>query len=128
MLSNLLEKFNIKYEDLNAAEKETLDTWYKALASRQITTSDIQDFIKRLIEAVERELADVKESTSFWSFLFRRKQDIFLKARLKNYLMIHDFLLGPEKARKHIEQSLQNIRSGLINRRATILAWHDAKN
>ena len=111
MLSNLLEKFNIKYEDLNAAEKETLDTWYKALASRQLAIGDVKEFVSRLIEAVERELADVKESTSFWSFLFRTKQDIFLKARLKNYLMLHDFLTGPDKARKHIEQSLQNINT-----------------
>jgi hypothetical protein len=111
MLSNLLEKFNVNYEDLNAAEKETLDQWQKALAQKQLTLEGVKDHVRSLIEAVDRELADVKESTSLWSFLFRRHQDIFLKARLKNYLMLYDFLTAPDKARKYIEQSLSNIKS-----------------
>src|SRR4051812_19783963 len=108
MLSNLLEKHGIKYEDLNAVEKETLSKWQEVLLKNELNLPAVKDYIGQLIEAVERELADVKESTSLWSFLFRKK-DIFLKARLKNYLMIQDFLSGPDKARKYIEQSLQNI-------------------
>lgn len=110
MLSNLLEKHGIKYEDLNATERETLNQWYKMLAERVLTVGNVKEYVEQLIRAVEQELADVKESTSVWSFLFRRKQDTFLKARLKNYLILYDFLTGPEKARKYIEQSLQNIK------------------
>ncbi len=110
MLSNLLEKFNVNYEDLNAAERETLDQWQKALAQKQLTLESVKDYLRSLIEAVEKELADVKESTSFWSYIFQHKKDTFLKARLKNYLMLYDFLSAPDKARKYIEQSIQNIK------------------
>lgn len=110
MLSNLLEKAGIKYEDLNPTERETLSQWHKLLADKVLTVGNVKEYVEQLIRAVEQELADVKESTSLWSFLFRRKQDIYLKARLKNYLILHDFLTGPEKARKYIEQSLQNIK------------------
>lgn len=110
MLSSLLERHGIKYDDLNAAERETLSQWHQMLAQRILTVGNVKDYVEQLIRAVEQELADVKESTSFWSFLFRRKKDIFLKARLKNYLMLYDFLTGPEKAQKYIEQSIQNIK------------------
>jgi uncharacterized coiled-coil protein SlyX len=109
-MQSLLDKFNVDYEDLNAAEKETLDQWQKALAQKQLTLESVKDYLRSLIEAVEKELADVKESTSFWSYMFQHKKDTFLKARLKNYLMLYDFLSAPEKARKYIEQSIQNIK------------------
>ena len=101
MLSNLLDKFGVKYEDLTTAEKDTLNQWSKALASTELTLSDVKDHIRALIEAVERELA---------TYNLNKDQDLFLKARLKNYLMISDFLTGPDKAKKYIEQSIQNIK------------------
>ena len=110
MLSSLLEKFNVKYEDLNPAEKETLSQWYQALESNELTLAKVKEYLDSLIKAVEREMADVQESTSIWLWLSHRKKDIFLKGRLKNYLMLHDFLSAPDKARKYIEQSLTNIK------------------
>lgn len=101
MLSSLLDKFGIKYEDLNTAEKETLNQWVQALSKSELTLSGVKDYVKALIEAVERELA---------TYDLPRNKDLFLKARLKNYLMIHDFLTGPDKAKKYIEQSIQNIK------------------
>jgi hypothetical protein len=109
MLSNLLERFQSNYENLNSAERETLNKWLEALSQNELTVEKIKDYVVHLVNATEKDLADVKESTSFWSLLFRRKQDIFLKARLKNYLTLQDFLTAPEKAKKHIEQSLKNI-------------------
>ena len=106
----LLEEKGIKYESLNPAEKDTLNQWYQTLAKQELTLPGVQDYVKHLIEAVEKELSDLKESTSFWSYLFTFKHDIYLKARLKNYLLLSDFLSGPERARKHIEQSLNNIK------------------
>jgi hypothetical protein len=110
MLSNLLEKYSLKYEDLNSAEKETLDQWAQALESKVLTVEGIKDYLAALIAAVEKELADVRESTSVWTYFFGWKKDFYLKARLKNYLMLYDFLSAPEKARKYIEQSLKNIK------------------
>src|SRR5258708_4478488 len=101
MLSSLLDKFGVKYEDLTIAEKETLQQWTTALASKELTLENVKDHIRTLIEAVERELAN---------YNLQKDQDLFLKARLKNYLMISDFLTGPDKAKKYIEQSLSNIK------------------
>lgn len=104
-----IEKKGLSYDQLNAAEKETLNQWQQSLAAKQITLENVKDYVARLIEAVERELAELKESTSLWTFLFSWKRDYYLKARLRNYLMIHDYLSGPDNARKYIEQTIQNI-------------------
>ncbi len=106
----LLESKGIKIESLNPAERETLQQWYEALAKNQVTLENVKDYLKRLIEAVEKDLSDLKESTSLWSHLFNFKRDIYLKARLKNYLLLSDFLTGPERAKKAIEQTISNIK------------------
>ena len=110
MLTSLLEQHGIKYEDLNALEKETLQKWQQLLNTNELTLPAVKDFVAKLIEAVEREITDLKESTSFWTWIAAWKKDFYLKARLKNYLMIQDFLTGPDRARKHIEQSISNIK------------------
>jgi hypothetical protein len=109
-MPNLLDNFGIEYDQLNPAEKETLQEWQKALEKNQITLKDVKGYVSNLIEAVQKELADIREATSFWTYLFGWKKDFYIKARLKNYLMLHDFLTGPEKARKYIEQSLSQIK------------------
>jgi len=108
-IPSLLEENGLKLEELNSAERETLEKWSQAWQRQEITPEKIRDMLVMLIEGVQKELANVSESTSFWSFLFHRKKDIFLKARLKNYLMLKDFLTGPERARKFIEENLKNI-------------------
>ena len=72
--------------------------------------SSVSGYLKSLIEAASKELSELKESTSFWTYLYGWKKDFYLKARLKNYLILYDFLSAPEKARKYIEQSLKNIK------------------
>lgn len=101
MLNLLLDKFNVKYEDLNQAEKETLNQWYQNLARNELTLPRVTEFLEKLIKDVERDLARYDLS---------KTEDLFLKARLKNYLMLHDFLSAPEKAKKHIEESIKNIK------------------
>src|SRR5258708_7273828 len=100
-LFKFLEDRGIKYETLTTAEKDTLDTWSQALTTNELTLQGVKDYIRALIEGVERELAN---------YNLDKNQDLFLKARLKNYLMLSDFLTGPDKAKKHIEQSIQNLK------------------
>lgn len=110
MLNRLLEQYGVNYEDLNAAEKETLEKWQKALEVKELSVATVTDHVKSLIDAVEKELVELKESTSFWTYLYQWKKDFYLKARLKNYLLLYDFLSTPEKARKYVEQSIKNIK------------------
>lgn len=111
-MSKLLEKFGIKYEDLNPAERETFSQWQEALTKSQLTLENVKDYLKNLIDAVQKEIIELKESTSLFTALFNWKKDFYLKARLKNYLMLQDFLTAPDKAQKYIEQSLINIKKG----------------
>lgn len=101
MLSHLLDRFNLNYEDLNPLEKETLNQWYLSLEKSELTLPKVKEYLENLIKAVENELA---------AYDLPKNQDLFLKARLKNYLMLSDFLTAPDKARKYIEESLNNLK------------------
>lgn len=39
------------------------------------------------------------------------KQDIFLKARLRNYILIEAFLTGPDKAREQLDRAIAGFAS-----------------
>lgn len=93
-LDDILEKVGYKFEDLNSLERETVISWSNALSSKDISVSDIRDFIDRLKVAVENELAVDGLS---------KTRDLYLKARLKNLLALEGFISGPEKAKKALE-------------------------
>jgi len=100
-ISELLAKYNLKYEDLNISEKETLQRWMEELASKEITLDDVKNYIREMITGVEMELAECD---------LNQKKDIFLKGRLKNYLLLLSFLEGPEKAKQALEKQLKNLK------------------
>ena len=54
-----------------------------------------------MTESVEQELCEHE---------LPRTKDIFLKARLKNYILLSDFLTTPDKAKKSLEQYLQGLK------------------
>ena len=101
-MDQLLEKLGLKYEDLNSAEKETLNSWYDALSKSQLTLESIKTYIATMRDSVEQELTKTDHNS---------KQDIFLKARLRNYMLLEAYLSTPERAKQAIEQQLSGIRS-----------------
>jgi len=111
MFQSLLEKYNLTYDQLNTSERETVMRWAKALETKTLTPEDIKAHINSLIVALEKDLAGLEAPTSLWAWLFTSKRDIYLKARLKNYLLLQDLLSGPERARQFIEAHLQNFKS-----------------
>jgi len=72
IIDNILEKYDLKYEDLNVNEKETLTSWLSVLDNKQLTLNNIKTFIISLRDSVEQELAQTGHNS---------KQDLFLKAR-----------------------------------------------
>lgn len=110
MLTELLSKYNLKYEDLNTEERETLLKWLDGLNRSVVTTEHIKQYITAMKDSLEAELADLAEPKSIWEYLFRSRKDLFRRARLKNYLLLLSFLTGPEKAKQALERSLQNIK------------------
>lgn len=100
MIDKLLEKVGLKYEDLNALEKETLNTWMETLQKGQVSVEKIKEYIGSMKEAVEQELAKADLGS---------KQDLFLKARLRNYMLLDAFLSTPERAKQQIENSISSM-------------------
>lgn len=97
MLDELLQKIGLKYEDLNSIEKETLGSWMQALNKSELSIPKIKDFIGAMRDSVEQELTRIDHNS---------KQDIFLKARLRNYMLLEAFLTSPEKAKEQIERAI----------------------
>lgn len=109
-VSDLLEKFNLGLDDLNSAERQTLNDWLGKLQTKQLTLPDVQTYIAAMISGIERELAGLEAPPSIVSWLFNNRRTLYLRARLKNCLMLQDFMLGPERAKKWIETQLANVK------------------
>lgn len=100
MIEEILKKYNLKYEDLKPVEKETLNTWLDALKQGQLTIEKVRDYIRTMRDSVEHELT--KSSVG-------NKDDLFLKARLRNLMLLEAFLSTPEKAKQAINRALAGI-------------------
>jgi hypothetical protein len=89
--------YNYSYDQLTPDERKQVDTWYDQLAQSKLTLEDVKGHITAMREAVENELTkpDVEPKT-----------DIFLKARLRNYMLIESLLHSPERAKKAVERSM----------------------
>lgn len=103
MLDEFLKQRGLKYEDLNALEKETYAKMAESLGASQITPEKLRDYISQMKYSVEEELS--KEPEKVWLF-FRNDKNILLKARLRNYLLLEAFLNSPERAKRMIESAI----------------------
>jgi hypothetical protein len=92
-LDNLVEKFG-GYEELSNAERETYKEHLKVIEGKPVTVEDTKKFVRSMITLVERLLVDALEATP---------ESINLKARLKNLLMLEQFLFAPDRAREALE-------------------------
>lgn len=100
MMDELLKKSGLTYEDLTPLERETLLTWMDALQKSQVSIEKVKEYITSMKEAVEQELTKSDLDS---------KQDLFLKARLRNYMLLDAFLTTPEKAKQQIENSISQM-------------------
>lgn len=103
-IDEFLGQIGIKFEDLDtpghSGERETLMQWLDSLQKNQLTIEGIHAYIKSMRDSVEMELTTTTISD---------KQDMLLKARLRNYMMLEAFLTAPEKAKRLMEQQLAMI-------------------
>lgn len=104
LLQKILDHAGVKsYEELTPAEKETYHNWEEALKQRQVTIETIKENISAMKNGIEQELS---------AHDLDPKQDLFLKARLRNYLLLEAFLQSPEKAEKALDRTL----SGMVRK------------
>lgn len=101
MLDELLKKFgfDLKYDQLTEDEQKTLHSWSDNLSKKELTLGHVVDYVSAMRQAVEKELTVTDLSN---------KQDIFLKARLKNYMMLDAFLTSPIKAKEALEKQINS--------------------
>jgi len=102
LVDKVLEKVGLKYDDLNSLEREQLNTWQEALSKNQISVESVKNYISSMRDSVEEELCKTDNGT---------KQDIFLKARLRNYKLIEAFLTKPEKAQEALDRAVAGLVS-----------------
>ncbi len=105
MIDEILEKFGLRYEDLNDGEKETLNSWYNAIQQNQLSVEEIRTYVIQMKDAVSLELSVTGISD---------KQDTLLKARLRNYTLLEAFLTTPEKAKLRMETALSGLKPGVV--------------
>jgi len=105
-IDKILKRRGLEYKDLSDAEKETYDDWLRALEKGQLSIDNVRDHITRMKYSVEEELSREPEYKKFLIFKFRNDNNILLKARLRNYLLLEAFLSSPERAKKAIERAV----------------------
>ena len=79
------------YDELSLDERETYRKMLEISESSKLSFDDVKNHIKSMRESVEFSLATEK---------LTKDQDIFYKARLKNYNLLEALFDRPEKARK----------------------------
>ena len=97
---DILEKLGVKYEDLNPVERETYNSKLSEIQKSGLSVDKIRDYVHRMKESVELELTKVGHES---------KQDIFLKARLRNYMLLEAFLDTPDRLKVQLEQMVSSL-------------------
>ena len=105
VLENILKRINpdLDYEQLTEDERSTLLTMSETLQKGELTVSGLKDFISQIKYSLENELTKHDLDP---------KQDIYLKARLRNMMLIEAFLIAPEKAKEAIERQINVMSQG----------------
>jgi len=109
-LFKILDTLKVKIEDLNSAERETLQGWIDAVDKSELTIQKLTEIMQSLIEAVEREIVGYEVPNGISALIFRKKRRIHLDARLKCYLTMREMLMGPDRAKKALEQAITNLK------------------
>ena len=100
LIDDLLKSSGLKYEELKVPEKEQLNVWVSEIQKSQLSVEKIRVYISSMREAVEKELTKHDLDS---------KQDIFLKARLRNYILLEAFLSTPQKAKEQVENLITSM-------------------
>jgi len=110
-MEEILRKFNIDRDSLNAVEMETLEKWSKALSQNVLHIQDVRVYIDSMIASLERDLFTDESPNTFANLFFRKSKRRNQEARLRNYVLLRDFLTAPERARSYVEKQLNSFKT-----------------
>lgn len=103
MIDDILKKHGLTLDELNPEEKTTFYNMLNDVNKSTLTVDGLREAIKSMRSAVETEMVDLP----FWKYLFK---NVFLKARLKNYMQIEELLQLPVKQRHQLEKALEGFK------------------
>lgn len=107
----ILSKLGVKsYEELNESEKATFDNMVRTLEGKTLTLENVRDYVHQLKNAIIDQLIKEPEYTNVFIFKVLNRQHVFLKARLRNIVLIDNMIHSPVKAKKSLESYLANIK------------------
>lgn len=109
-MDKILEQYGLKREDLKAEELEVLDRWAQQVNQNSLSVVDIEGYIDNMIGILEDELFGYKNPESFVELLFRKKRNIHLEARLRNYMLLKNVMTAPQKAQLRIQKQLEHLK------------------
>ncbi|MFZ2882221.1 MAG: hypothetical protein WA019_04050 [Candidatus Moraniibacteriota bacterium] len=98
VLDEIVEKLG-GYDQLKPDEKTTYQEHLKIIEGKPISVDDTKAFVRNMINVIEKALVDTKEYSP---------ESRSLKARLKNFLVLEQFLYSPERARAALERFYQS--------------------
>lgn len=111
MLDEWLDKKGLKYGDLTPEERQYATGLVNAIQTNALTIEKVREAIHGMKEAVERALVETDEFTYFLCFKWVNRKQVYLKARLQNYLLIEMLLSKPDKLKAQLDAGLNNIVS-----------------
>lgn len=125
-LNDLLRKKGLKYEELTLDEQETLNSWMEAVNKTQVNIATVREYVSKMRDGVANALADMDETPNEWisiaclfiPFLgivrkwYIDQKRVALTARLRNYILLENFLMSPEKAKRAMERALSGLTTG----------------
>lgn len=100
LINNLLKEKGLEYDQLNYEEREWINNIN--LGSKGYSLGDLKDDLNALIRSMTLELTDTPDNESTY------EKNRTLKARLKNYIVLHTKLSAPEQARKFLEKAMNS--------------------
>ena len=102
ILTEVLNKLHKQYNELSPIAQATYDRWEKILSAGPITIENLKTFLESEKEAIIKDLASSRYETNL-------REDMFLKARLNDILIILALLESPQKAAVMQESYLKSI-------------------
>ena len=114
LTSELEEKLGIDISTLRREEKVVYENMLASVEKAKMTPNKMRGHIIAMRDAVERELVNEPEFNRIFIFKVENRRQIFLKARLLNYLLLESFLISPQKAKERLEE----VVSGLVKPKA----------
>jgi len=90
-----LSQKGLKFEELSHEERDTYVKMLEVAEAHPISIEDWKTFISQMITGIQSELVMTKDGT---------QKSIDGKARLRNMIVMQNFLNTPERAKKDLER------------------------